>query len=107
MAARRRRVVWTRNASVALNEVLAHIAEESLSGAQHILGATLDLAASLETLSERGRVVPEIGDAKVREVFLHRYRLIYEVAAEEVRILAFLHGALDFARLKKTQVQRP
>ena len=107
MAARRRRVVWTANARLALDEVLAYIAEESLVGAQRVLHAALDLAVSLETLSERGRVVPEKGDLRVREVFLYRYRLLYEVAEDEVRILAFLHGARDFARWKKSQARKP
>ena len=103
MAARRRRVVWTSNARVALEEVLSHIAEDSLEGAQRVLHAAIDLAASLETLSERGRVVPEIGKSAIREVFVYRYRMLYEVRGGEVFILAFLHGARDFARWKKLQ----
>ena len=103
MAARRRRVVWTSNARRALDEVLTHIAEESPDGAQRILHAALDLATSLETLSDRGRVVPEIGNPTIREVFVYRYRMLYEVGGAEVRILAFLHGARDFARWKKAQ----
>jgi len=102
VAARRRHVVWAASARAALEQVLAHIAEDSVAGAQNVLHAALDLATSLETLSERGRVVPEVGDEKVREVFVYRYRLIYEVGAEEVRIVAFLHGARDFARWKKS-----
>lgn len=35
-------------------------------GAQRVLRATLDLVASLETLSERGRVVPEPSDPEIR-----------------------------------------
>ena len=103
MAARRRRVVWTSNAQAALDEVLTHIAEESLVGAQRVLHAAIDLAASLETLSERGRVVPEIGKPTIREVFVYRYRMLYEVGTDDVLILAFLHGARDFARWKRSK----
>ena len=39
--------------------------------------------------------MPEIGDENIREVFVYSYRMIYEVLAPEVRILAFLHGARD------------
>jgi len=98
MAARRRTVAWTPGARAALDEVLEYIAQDSFEGAQKVLHATIDLTASLETLSERGRVVPEIDDPSVREVFVYSYRLIYEVRASEVRIIAFLHGARDFAR---------
>jgi plasmid stabilization system protein ParE len=60
--------------------------------------ATLDLAASLETLSERGRTVPECDDPGIREIFVYSYRLMYRVEADLVTIIAFLHGARDFER---------
>ncbi|HWQ69585.1 MAG TPA: type II toxin-antitoxin system RelE/ParE family toxin, partial [Patescibacteria group bacterium] len=100
---RRRPVVWTPSAQAALDGALEYIAQESLEGAQRVLHATLDLATSLETLSERGRIAPELDDPSVREVFVYSYRLIYEVRGSEVRIVAFLHGARDFARWWRAQ----
>ena len=55
-------------------------------------------AASLRTLSERGRRVPESEDPSMRELLVGNYRLVYEVDGSRVRIVAFLHGARDFAR---------
>lgn len=52
--------------------------------------------ASLATLSERGRVVPELGDEAVREVFVDSYRLLYRVTEEHVQVLGFVHGARSF-----------
>ena len=52
-------------------------------------------------MSERGRIVPELNEPSIREVFVHRYRLLYEVGSEEVRVLAILHGARDFARWRE------
>jgi hypothetical protein len=48
-------------------------------------------------MAERGRVVPEFDNPAKRELFVFRYRLIYEVTGEQVVIQAFLHGARDFA----------
>jgi hypothetical protein len=45
--------------------------------------------------------VPELEDLRVRELFVHRYRLIYEVGMTELTILAFLHGARDFAKWRR------
>ena len=98
MANRRRRVVWTDEARTALDEILNYVAQDSIQGARKILEETLDRAGSLDDLSERGRVVPELEDAMVREVCVGTYRLIYEVKPAEVSILAVLHGARDFAR---------
>lgn len=98
MAGRRRRVVWALEAQVALNAALEFIAEDSPVGARRVLDAAIDLAASLETLADRGRSVPEYDDPEVREVFVYSYRLMYRVEANTVTILAFLHGARDFER---------
>jgi plasmid stabilization system protein ParE len=103
MASRRRRVVWALRAQEALNEALNFIAEESPDGASRVLHAALDLAASLETLSERGRIVPEYNDPSIREIFVYSYRLMYRVEAEIVTIIAFLHGARDFERWTRQQ----
>jgi toxin ParE1/3/4 len=52
---------------------------------------------SLATLSERGHIVSELDDSTIREVYVFRYRLIYRVSSDEVRILALIHGRMDFA----------
>lgn len=103
MASRRRRITWAPSAQAALDAALDYIAQDSLGGAQKILHAALALADSLETLSERGRVVPELQNSAIREVFVHSYRLIYEVRESELEVVAFLHGARDFVRWLREQ----
>ena len=100
MAARQRRVVWTDQAQQMLDAAVAYIARDSRPAAEHLLIQALDTAASLDTLSERGRVVPELNRPTVRELFVQRYRLLYEVTPAEVQILAFVHGARDLTRLQ-------
>ena len=58
----------------------------------------LAAAESLSLFAERGRVVPEIESRTIREIFVYRCRVMYQVASSEVRILAVLHGAMDFNR---------
>lgn len=98
MAGQRRRVTWTEEARSSLDEALSYVVQESPQGARLILEQALEAAAGLATMSERGRIVPEQDDANVREVFVGRYRLLYEVKPTEVLILTFLHGAREFAR---------
>ena len=98
MASRRRRIIWAPGTQAALDAALDCIAQDSLSGAQKVLDGALALAESLETLSERGRVVPELQNPAIREVFVHSYRLIYEIRESEIQVVAFLHGARDFVR---------
>lgn len=48
-----------------------------------------------------GQSLPEIQDQANREIFVRKYRLIYRVEADAVYILAFIHGARDFARIRR------
>ena len=101
--AARRRVIWAPRAQAALDEAVAFVAQESPQGAVRILEQALAAASSLATLSERGRVVPERNQPGLREVFVFRYRLLYEVHPDLVRIVAFLHGARDFESWQRRQ----
>jgi toxin ParE1/3/4 len=101
MAARVRDVAWAESARAALDEVIAYIAQDSRQAAMQVLDAALQAAASLSTLSERGRVVPELNDPNIRETFVFRYRLMYRVEDSRVLVVAFLHGSRDFAKWRQ------
>ena len=105
MAARVRAVVWAESAQDALDEVIEYIAQDSRQAALQVLDAALGAGASLATLSERGRIVPELNDPVIREILVFRYRLLYRVEDERVLIVAFLHGARDFATWRQSQGQ--
>jgi toxin ParE1/3/4 len=101
VAPRERRVIWAESARVALDEVVSYIAEDSRANAFRVLQKALAAASILSTMGERGRIVPELEDDAVREVFVFRYRLMYRVHSNRIEIVAFVHGARDFARLRE------
>jgi plasmid stabilization system protein ParE len=96
MADRPRSVVWTQTAREQLDEIVGYIAGDSFDAALRVLDRILDAAESLSRLAHRGRVVPEIEDGKVREIFVFSYRLMYELQGNEVQILSVIHSARDF-----------
>ena len=81
-----------------LDEAAAYVARDSRPAAERLLIDVLTAAASLDMSSERGRVVPEWNQPSVRELFVQRYRLLYEVTPAEVHVLALVHGARDLTR---------
>lgn len=95
-----RRVVWPRERKL-------HSTKQSTSPpktplpALRVLEQALAAAEPLATLGERGRVVPELNQPNTREIFVFRYRVLYEVEPEVVLIVAFLHGARDFERWRR------
>ena len=92
----RRVVFWTGAARDSLDEILTFIALDSPALASKVAEVMLGAAESLSLFAERGRVVPEMETSTIREIFVYRYRLMYEVAGSDVRILTVLHGAMDF-----------
>ena len=71
----------------------------TLVDSQADICAAMDLAfaaQSLKKFPQRGRIVPELRDASVREIFVKQYRLIYEIGPNRVVVLSFLHGARQF-----------
>jgi plasmid stabilization system protein ParE len=80
---------------------LSHVAD-----AANLLEEILDAAASLSTLSERGRLVPEIGNAVTREIFVHNFRLMYEVSREHVHVVVLMYGARDFETWRQERERR-
>ena len=81
-----------------LDDAVTYIVRDSLPAAERLLIQALEAASSLDAFSERGRVVPEFAMPTVRELFVQRYRLLYEVTPDEIQILAFVHGARDLTR---------
>ena len=74
-----------------------------MDGAIRVLARALEAAESLSTLADRGRIVPEIGEPTLREIFVYDYRLLYRVGEDRVVIQAFLHGARDFSKWRREQ----
>ena len=96
-----RTVVWSPSAYADLDLALA-----SRTDAATLLEEILDAAATLSTLSERGRLVPELDDAVTRELFVRDFRLMYEVSSDHVHIVAFVYGARDFETWRRERERR-
>ena len=68
-----------------------------------MLKRALNAAADLGSFPERGRIVPELSDPAIREVFVYRYRLLCRIEPESVVVVGFLHGARDFAAWRQNR----
>jgi toxin ParE1/3/4 len=88
-----REVVWTEPAWEDLEAAAEYIARDSAAYAAVFVEEMKAAATSLSEMAERGQIVPEIGDASIRELLVRPYRLVYQLSEGEVRILAVIHGA--------------
>lgn len=94
-----REISWAESAINSLLEAAEYIAKDSPSYASALTLQAEKAAESLGQFSERGRVLPEMREPNVREVFVGSYRLIYRTSKNLVTVIAFIHGARDLAAL--------
>lgn len=92
-----RRVTWTESAWHELQSAADYIVRDSPRYAAALIDEARSAARSLRRFPLRGRIVPEMADRNIRELFMKSYRLIYEVQDQRVTILAFVHGARRFS----------
>jgi toxin ParE1/3/4 len=90
-----RAIVWAGRARSDLRISAEYIRKASPTAARAFVSAVLQTARSLSESPERGRVVPDIDDPEVRELFVGRYRLLYEVHPEVVWVMRVLHSSRD------------
>lgn len=98
-------IEWAESAVASLIDAIEYIARDSPSYAAALAVRAERAAASLDRFAERGRRVPEFGDAAVRELIVNHHRLIYRVRPGKVTILAFVHTSRDLTRLINEEPQ--
>jgi len=89
-------VTWSKPARNDLKQIHDYISRDSKHYAKMVTQTIIERSDALNEFPLRGREVPEIGDPKVREVFVYSYRLIYEVKQRDIEVLAVIHGSRDF-----------
>jgi len=87
-----RKIVWSLEAVDDLKLIADYIAKDSAFYATAFVQEIRDASRSLKEFSERGRIVPELSNTKIRELFIKEYRLIYSIEEFRVVILGIIHG---------------
>lgn len=85
-------LIWSAEAIDDIDAIARFIARDSQYHAQRVVELLFELGDVVALHPLAGRVVPELDDANVRERFLYSYRVIYEIRAEQIEVLAVLHG---------------
>jgi toxin ParE1/3/4 len=89
-------VKWSGPARMDLKQIHDYIANDSRYYAKKVIQTIVDRTEELTVFPEIGRIVPEIDNPNIRELFVYSYRLIYEISSDGIGILAVIHGRRDF-----------
>jgi len=93
-----RKVIWAYAAEEDLEAAASYIHRDSPVYAASFIDRALEAGRSLDEFAERGRMVPELGDSSIREIFVYSYRLVYRIEDDRISILALIHGRRDFQK---------
>jgi toxin ParE1/3/4 len=89
-------IIWTVTAYKDLQNIVEYISQDSMYYALAFYDDVMDKAQTLNDFPHRGRVVPEMDDPEMREIFIHRYRLIYQIHNDRIIIKTIIHGARNY-----------
>ena len=85
-------VVWTVTALGHLGAIRQYISQTSPFYAERMVQRILARAPQLAVFPDSGRMVPEVGQPSIREVLEGPYRVIYQLSAERLEVLAVVHA---------------
>lgn len=86
-------VHWTDAAQGHLDAIYAYIAQDSPEYALRMIDRITRRSQQIADAPLSGRRVPEYDMAQIREVIERPYRIIYHIKADQIDVLAVLHGA--------------
>ena len=86
------RIIWSQESLDDIDSIAEYISRDSIYYAQQVVDQIFTAGELLMDNPMAGRKVPELSLDAIRERFIFSYRLIYEVSAEEVNIIAVIHG---------------
>jgi toxin ParE1/3/4 len=87
------RVHWTHTAVEHLLAIYEHIAQDAPLYAQRMIDRLTKRSEQIAAFPRSGRMVPEYEAPDIREVIERPYRIIYRIKADQIDVLAVVHGA--------------
>lgn len=96
-------VIWSEPARADLHSIHDFIAHDSRHYAKKVIQEIREKTDILDDLPQIGKVVAELNDEAVRELWLYSYRIIYEIKNQDIFVLAVAHKRQD---LKMGDIQK-
>jgi len=88
-------VIWSDPAKTDLRSIHDFIAHDSRHYAKKVIQDIREKTDILDDLPQIGKVVAELNDEAVRELWLYSYRIIYEIKMQDIFVLAVAHKRQD------------
>lgn len=100
-------VEWSSEAVRDVEEIADYIERQSPGNAARVVRAIHAATLALDPFPRAFRIVPERGDPDLHETFVYRWRVMYRVSADRIRIVAVVHGSRLLANLANRSFEEP
>ena len=85
-------LIWSEEALEDIDSIATYIEKDSPIYAKSVVSKFFEKVEILISFPKLGRVVPEINQENIRELFVYSYRLIYKIESNTILIVAIIHG---------------
>ncbi len=85
-------IEWSPEAREDLESIAEYIARDSEFYARAVVREVFAISRSVPDFPLMDRVVPEVGDERIRERFIYSYRLVYRIEPTRILVVAVIHG---------------
>ncbi len=86
------KLVWTKEALHRLLEIEEYISRDNPVAAVDFVDKLISLAETIVDNPKKGRVVPELSLANIRELLFKNYRIVYLVEKRSIEVLTVFEG---------------
>jgi len=83
---------WSEEALEDIDSIATYIEKDSSIYAKSVVTKIFEKVEILSDFSQMGRIVPELNNDNIRELFIYSYRLIYSINDDAILIIAVIHG---------------
>src|SRR5574341_995882 len=95
------KIVWSALAKEHLREIDRYIFEGSPFYSVVFIDKLIASVEKIGAFPELGRVVPEFERDYLREIFFHKYRIVYRIKDVVVTIAAIVHGEMNITKKRE------
>lgn len=86
------KIIWSPEAIEDLQSIAEYIQRDSEFYARAVVTKILDVSRNIKDFPLIGKIVPELENENIRELFVYSYRLVYQIKKQQILIVAVIHG---------------
>ena len=96
-------ILWSALAREHLREIDRYVSEGSPFYSIVFIDRLIGAVEKVGAFPHIGRIVPEFEREDLREIFFHKYRIVYQFKENTITIVAIVHGAMDLTARRERE----